>query len=53
MEVQFATNDEVPLCVFVTFIPTVETLMDACGVKGVTGQPQRLSPNTARFSVQW
>jgi hypothetical protein len=53
MEVRFATNDEVPLCVFVTVVPTVETFLDACGVKGVIGQPERLSPNTARFTVQW
>ena len=37
---------------FVGQIPTLQTLLDACGVKGVVGAPERLGRNRARFLIQ-
>ena len=53
MEVTFAADYELPTSAFVGQVPTLQTLLDACGVKGVVSAPERLGPNRARFKIQW
>jgi hypothetical protein len=53
MEVEFKAEYEIPTCIFAGQIPTFETLLNACGVKGVVGQPERIGPNKARYPIQW
>jgi hypothetical protein len=53
MEVEWAIDYEMPTCEFVGLMPTFQTLLDACGSKGVVGMPERLGPNKARYSIQW
>lgn len=53
MEVAFDADYVVPNPVFVGQTPTLQTLLDVCGVKGVFGAPERLGPNRARYAIQW
>jgi len=53
MEMAWAADYEIPMSVFVSQIPTFQTLLDACGVKGIVGQPERVSANKARYLIQW
>jgi hypothetical protein len=53
MEVRYLTDYEIPLSVFISGIPTFQALLDACGAKGLIGQPERLSASSARYRVQW
>jgi hypothetical protein len=53
MEVAFDADYEVPMCAFVGQIPTYQSLLESCGVKGIVGMPERLSPQKARFTIQW
>jgi Protein of unknown function (DUF2378) len=53
MVVAFDADHELPTSAFVGQIPTLQTLLDTCGVKGVVGAPERLGPQTARFHIQW
>jgi hypothetical protein len=53
MDMQWSASYEIPTCVFVAQIPTFQTLLDACGVHGVVGTPERLGPQRARFPIQW
>ena len=53
MEVEFLPEYPIPLCVFVSQMPTFQALFETCSVKGVVGQPDRLSTQKARFNLQW
>jgi hypothetical protein len=52
-EVEYAVDSEVPMSVFVGQLPAYQLLIDACGVKGAVGQPERMGPNKARFLIHW
>jgi hypothetical protein len=53
MEIEWATEHKIAMCEFVAQVPSLQTLLDACGVKGVVGPPERLAANRARFHIQW
>ena len=53
LEIEWATDLEIAMSEFVAQVPTLQTLLDACGVKGIVGSPERLGPNRARFHIQW
>jgi hypothetical protein len=53
MEVTYAAEFEIPSCAYMTLVPTFETLLGACGARGVVGAPERLSATSARLRIQW
>lgn len=53
MEVEFLPEYPIPMCVFVSQLPSFQALFDTCGVKGLIGQPERLSTHKARTTLQW
>jgi hypothetical protein len=53
MEMEWDADFEIPMCVMIGQTPTFQVLLDACGVKGVVGQPERLGPKKARFLLHW
>jgi len=53
MEMVYSLDYEVPTSVFVGAAPALQTILDACGVKGIIGEPERLGPNRVRFTIQW
>ena len=53
MEVEWQTDYEMPTCEFVGLMPTFQTLLEACGTKGVVGMPERMGPSKARYRIQW
>jgi hypothetical protein len=53
MEIAWAADFEIPTCVLVSQIPSLQTLIDACGAKGVVGAPERIAANKARYLIQW
>jgi hypothetical protein len=53
MEVEYKTTYEIPTSVFVSGMPSFQSLLASCGAKGVVGQPERLGPNKARYLIQW
>ena len=53
MDVEWEADYEMPACEFVGLVPTFQTLLSACGAKGVVGTPERTGPNKARYAIQW
>jgi hypothetical protein len=53
MEITWGLDYEVPMCVMVGAGPVLNVVIEACGVQGIVGQPARLAPNKARFTIQW
>ena len=53
MEVTFLPEYPIPMCVFVSQVPSYQTLFETCGVSGVIGQPERVSTQKARTTLQW
>jgi hypothetical protein len=53
MEMEWAADFEIPMCVFISQIPSFQVLLDACGANGVISPPERLGPTTARYHIQW
>jgi hypothetical protein len=53
MDVEWEVDYEMPACEFVGLVPTFQTLLSACGAKGVVGTPERLGPARARYAIQW
>jgi hypothetical protein len=53
MEIEYKTSQEIPTSVFVSGIPSFQSLLASCGARGVVSQPERLGPNRARYHIQW
>jgi hypothetical protein len=53
MEAHYHADYEIPMCVFVSLIPTFQILLDACGAKGSVGTPERTGPTKGRFLISW
>jgi hypothetical protein len=47
------THYALPMSIFFSTIPALQTLLDVCGVKGTVSDPGRLSPQAARFVISW
>jgi hypothetical protein len=53
MVLEYKACFEVPICFFVGQMPVFQTLLEACGAKGVVSEPERLSPSAASFRIEW
>lgn len=53
MDIEWATDLEIPTCVFFGQIPSLQALLDACGAKGIVSAPERLASNKARYRIKW
>jgi hypothetical protein len=53
MEIFYDVDYPIPDCIFVSSMPSFETLLNMCGVKGMVYSPERLGPQRARFRIEW
>jgi hypothetical protein len=53
MEVRYASDDEIPFCMFVSCMAALEMVLELCGVRGTVSEPVRLGPAQARFHISW
>jgi hypothetical protein len=53
LETEYLVDYEIPTCVFVGQIPALQGILDACGVEGIIGNPERLGPNKVNYRIQW
>jgi hypothetical protein len=53
MEMIYGVDYEVPMCMLVGAMPTLQVILEVCGVEGLIGPPERLAPNRVRFAIRW
>jgi hypothetical protein len=53
MEVHYAVAEEIPTSIFIGAIATLQEILRICGATGVVGNPERLSPTSARYAIRW
>jgi hypothetical protein len=53
MDVRWLVDGEVPSCMFIGATATIQAVLDACGVRGLIGAPERIGPAHARYVIQW
>ena len=53
MEMRYLTDAEVPHCIHVSAIATLQATLDACGVAGVISPPESIGVNRVTYKIQW
>jgi hypothetical protein len=53
VQVAYDVDGEVPSCMFASCQAALELVPHLCGLRGVVGEPERLSPSAVRFAVAW
>jgi hypothetical protein len=53
MTVRYDVEREIPFCMFVSCVASLEKVLELCGVHGRVGDPERVNHSTARFRINW
>jgi hypothetical protein len=53
VESRYASDEPIPDSIFIGSIATLEEILRLCRVQGKVSEPERLTPNSARFSLRW
>jgi hypothetical protein len=53
MDIEWDADWEIPTCALVSQVPSLQVLVDICGVRGTIGPPERVGPRHARYVVRW
>jgi hypothetical protein len=49
----FDVSHEVPVCIFIALVASLEAVLDFCGVSGTVSDPIRDAPARAHYQIQW
>jgi hypothetical protein len=53
MTVRYFLADELPMCMYVGGTQALQAIFDACGVKGLVGNPEQRGANCVEYKLQW
>jgi hypothetical protein len=53
MEMRYFIDDEVPHCIHISAMSTLQAILDVCGAKGTIGYPDLVGPNRVAYKIHW
>jgi hypothetical protein len=53
MEMRYFIDEEVPHCIHISAIATLQATLDACGVNGIIDPPEPIGVNRVAYKIQW